>query len=90
MMITVIRSAELPQRLPDERLGADVERARRLVEDQHVGRLDERASDDQPLLLSAAEVAALLADLVVVAVRESLDVVVEVRQSGGSFDLPRR
>ena len=47
-----------------------VERAGRLVENQHIGLFDECSGDDQPLLLTAAEVAALLADLAVVPIRE--------------------
>jgi FkbM family methyltransferase len=59
------------QRLPDQVLAANVESTRGLVEDEHIGGFDERPSDDQALLLPAAEVASLFTDLALVALGES-------------------
>ena len=73
--------SERVERLTDQVLAPDVERTRRFVEDEDVRVLDQRSSDDQPLLLSAAEVTALFADLPLVALGEASDVVVQVGET---------
>ena len=64
-----------------------VERARRLVEDEHGRVAKDGAGDRHPLLLAAREAVAALADERVVAVLEAGDQVVDVRRPRGVLDL---
>ena len=68
---------------------ADVDRARRLVEDQDRGVLQERAGERDPLALAAGEPHPALADQRVVAVRQPADEVVRVRRPRRRLDLAR-
>ncbi len=70
------------ERLGDRMLRVRVERRGRLVQNQQLGLLDDRTRDRDPLLLPARELAARLADLAVVTLRETLDKVVRARQLG--------
>src|ERR1041384_5449608 len=62
-----------------EVLGLRIERARRLVEDDELGVLQDRPSDRDALLLPAGELDAALADAGRVLVVEALDELVRVR-----------
>ena len=73
------RRGEL-QRLLDERLAFGVQTARRLVQDEDLGFLEEDAGDRDPLTLPAGEPDAALADPRVVAVRQPLDELARVRR----------
>ena len=71
----------------DGRLGLRVERARRLVEDQHRRVAQDRPRDRHPLLLAAREAVAALADDRVVAVGQRRDQVVDPRRPRRVLDL---
>ena len=73
---------QLADRVLDARLGGDVERARRVVEDQDPRPADERARDREALALPAGEVRAAPLDLAAVAVGAVLD---ERRGLGGAW-----
>ena len=66
---------------------ARIERARRLVEDQDARRLEDRAGDGDTLLLAAGELEAALADRRRVALGQSGDEVVDLRQPRRRDDL---
>ena len=65
----------------------DVDGARRLVEDQDRGVLQERSSERDPLALAAREAHSALADRGVVAVRQRDDEVVRARRFRGGHDV---
>src|SRR5258706_345452 len=64
-----------------------VEVARRFVEDEELGLLEERASDGDALLLAAGEADAVLAERGLVALGEFLDGVVDFREFTGGDDI---
>ncbi|CDD41178.1 uncharacterized protein BN642_00507 [Collinsella sp. CAG:398] len=61
------------QAFADERIGLGVHGAGGIVQDQHLGVLQQRAGDAQALLLAARHVRAALLDIGVVLLREGLD-----------------
>src|SRR5262249_50840094 len=67
----------------DDLLGARVERAGRLVEDEDGRVLEQRARDRDALLLAAGELEAPLADLRLVAERQRFDERMDVRSLRG-------
>ena len=70
-MMNAVRPCEQPpQRALDLPLGADVDRARRLVEDQDARVGEQRARERDELALAEREARAALAELRVVAVLE--------------------
>ena len=75
------------QSLLHDALRLRVQRARRLVQEQHLGVLEDRPRDGDPLLLPAGELHATLADAGVVPVRERGDEAVGVGGLGDSDDL---
>src|SRR5690606_21703184 len=78
---------ELVERLLDRALGLGVEGRGRLVEDQDRRVLQEDARDRQPLLLTARELHAALADQRVEALRQALDQLLELSPARGLEDL---
>src|SRR5580704_8170030 len=80
-------AAHLLQRALDLLLGAGVERAGRLVEQQDVRVLEDGAGDRHPLLLAARELQPALAHGRLVALRQRHDEVVDARQPGSLLDL---
>ena len=70
---------QLLKRALDIRLGNGVERAGRLIQNQDRRVLQKQACDGDALLLTAGEHDAALADLGLVSVRESLDLLMDVR-----------
>ncbi len=79
-----------PQRVHgflDEHLGAGVDRAGRLVEDQDRRIAEERPGDRHQLLLAGRDVAALVVDDRVVPVGEGAHESIHVRDPGGLVDL---
>ena len=80
-------AAHLFQRALDLLLGAGVERAGRLVEQQDVRVLQDGAGDRHPLLLAARQLQAALADRRLVAQRQRHDEVVDARQPRRLLDL---
>ena len=87
MTIAVRPRRAIFQRRLHVRLVVVVEVTRRLVEDHHLGVLEEQASDRQALLLAARQPVAALAHDGVVAVGKSGDGVVDARRLGGGDDL---
>src|SRR4051812_12416352 len=81
---------EPPERTLDLSLGADVDRARRLVEDQDARVGEERARERDELALAEGEAEAALAELGVVAVLEEVDEIVGADRGGRSGDLVAR
>ena len=75
------------QRALDPPLGADVDRARRLVEDQDPRVGEQRAAERDELALAEREAEAALAELRVVAVLEPLDELVGADRARGGDDL---
>ena len=73
--------------LLDAHLGAGVDGGGSFVQDQHGRQAEHHAGDAQQLLLALADVAAVLRDDGVVAVRQSADEAVGVGGLGGSHDL---
>ena len=73
MMIVVRPRRDRVERLQDLRLGAAVERAGRLVEDQDRRILEQGARDRDALLLAARQLEPALADFGVVALRQAFD-----------------
>ena len=71
----------------DERVGAGIDGGGRVVEDQHLRLLEQRARDAQALLLAAGDVRAALLDVGVVAVGEGADKVVRLRELAGRDEL---
>src|SRR5437660_247429 len=69
------------------KVGARVERARRLVEDQDRRVAQDRARDRDALLLAAGEAVAALADHGVIAVGQARDQVVDARRARGLLEL---
>ena len=67
--------------LADERVGARIDRGGRVVEDQDLRLLEQRAGDAQALFLSAGDVRAALLDVGVIAVGERSDEVVRLREA---------
>ena len=86
MMNSVSSLFERRQRLADQRLRVRVERARRLVEHEHLRARGERAREADPLLLAAGDGVGARADDRLVALRPADHVVVDARQLGGAFD----
>ena len=87
-MTNVVRPVHEPRhRALDEHLGARVDRARRLVEDEDRRVGQERAGDGQQLLLAGREVRRVVVDDRVVAVGQRPHEVVDVRGLGGRDDL---
>ena len=78
------------QRALDAALGADVDRARRLVEDQDARVGEQRARERDELPLAEREAEAALAELRVVAVLEPLDELVGADRARGGDDLLAR
>ena len=70
-----------------EPLAGGVERAGRLVEDEHPRVLEDHARDREPLLLPAGQPVAALADDRVVASREAEDALVDLRGARRRLDL---
>ncbi len=87
MAIVVRPSAQAVERLLHGALGLGVERARRLVEDEHRRVAQDRAGDRDALLLAAGEAVAALADDGVVAVGQRRDEVVDLRGARGRLEL---
>ena len=83
-------AAHLFQRALDLLLGARVERAGRLVEQQDMGVLQDGAGDRHALLLAARELQAALADRRLVALRQGHDEVMDARQPGRPLDILAR
>ena len=79
-------AAHLFQRALDLLLGAGVERAGRLVEQQDLRVLQDGARDRHPLLLAARQLQAAFADRRLVAQRQRHDEIVDARQPGGLLD----
>ena len=77
----------LAQSLVQSRLGAEVERACRIVEDKYLRTADYRAGYRYSLLLTAGERRALFGDYRVVAVREAVYETVRLSDFGGFSDL---
>jgi hypothetical protein len=78
---------QLEERAPDEVLTTNVERAGGLVQDEQVRVFYEGSCDAEPLLLSAAEVATVLADLPVVPLGVTDNVVVKMGESSRPLDV---
>ena len=78
---------DVVERLLDRRLGAAVERAGRLVEDQDRRVLEQGAGDGDALLLAARKLEPALADHRVIALRQRLDEIVDRRALRGGLDL---
>ena len=87
MTMQVRRCGDVVERLLDRRLGAAVERAGRLVEDQDRRVLEQGAGDGDALLLAAGELEAALADHRLVAVGQLHDEGVDRRAPRGGLDL---
>ena len=87
MTIVVRPSASWSSASSTGALGLDVERAGRLVEDEHRRVAQDRAGDRDALLLAAGEAEAALADDGVVALRQRGDQLVDLRGAGGVLDL---
>ena len=75
------------ERRLDQRLVGGVERARRLVEDEDLRVLEQRARDREPLLLAARQAIAALADDGLVSVGQAGDEVVDLRRPRRLRDL---
>ena len=75
------------ERLADQRVGARVDGACRVVENQNLRVLQQGARDAQALLLAAGDVGAALFDVGVVALREGADEVVRLRELAGVDEL---
>mmetsp|Transcript_7570 Transcript_7570/g.20637 ORF Transcript_7570/g.20637 Transcript_7570/m.20637 type:complete len:255 (-) Transcript_7570:1167-1931(-) len=75
------------QRVLHDTLALRVKRARRLVQKEHAGVLQDRASDRDALLLTAAHLNALLTNVRVVPLRKRADEAVRVRRLGGGNNL---
>src|SRR6266853_2156873 len=81
---------QLRHRLLDLNLGASVDAARRLIQDQDRPIGQEGAGDRQKLLLSGGDVRGIVIENGVVALRQRPDEVVGVRRLRGGHDLLRR
>ncbi len=80
--------AQGAHRLLHQHLSAGVDRARRLVEDEHAGLCEERPGDREQLLLARADVRALVVEHRVVAVGQRVHETVDIRRPGRLEDLP--
>ena len=81
---------EIPHRREDPTLHGDVDRRGRVVEHEDVRGCEQRAGERDPLALSTGEGEPLFADDRVVAVVESDDEVVDVRDLGDVLESARR
>ena len=77
----------LLQPFADRRVGRGVHGGGGVVQDHHLGMLQKRPRDAQPLLLSARDIDAALPQFRIIAVREGHDEIVRLRRACGVLDL---